>query len=54
MQKNKGSTLKGNIQEIERAHESYKTSLAWPIVNEISGQKGSSRGRICASCPRSV
>ena len=33
---------KGRIQEIERAHESYKTSLAWPTVNEISGRKGSS------------
>ena len=30
------------------AHKSYKTSLAWSVVNEISGQKESSRGRICA------
>ena len=34
------------------AHKSYKTSLAWSVVNEISGQKGSSRGRICAGSPK--
>ena len=44
--------VKGKIQETERAHESYKTSLAWSVVNEISGRKGSSRGRIRASCPK--
>ena len=41
--------VKSKIQEIESAHESYKTDLAWSAVNEMSGRKGSSRGRICAS-----
>ena len=43
--------VKGEIQEIERAHESYKTSLTWSVVKEISGRKGSSCGRIRANCP---
>ena len=46
--------VKGKIQEIERAHESYKTSLAWSIVNEISGRKGSFRGLIRGSVQRNV
>ena len=44
--------VKSKIQEIERAHESYKTRFAWSIVNEVSGRKGSSRCRIRASCPK--
>ena len=44
--------VKGKTQESERAHEFYRTSLAWSIVNAISGRKGSSRSRIRASCPR--
>ena len=44
--------FKSKIQEIERAYESYETSLAWSIVNQIPGRKESSRCRICASCPK--
>ena len=54
-QKNRKNTLKVRYQKkkkIERAHESYKTSLAWSLVHEISGRKGSSGGRIRASCPK--
>ena len=40
--------IKGKIQENERTHESYKTSLTWSIVNKISAQKGSSHGWIRA------
>ena len=40
----------GKIQETELAHESYNTSLARSMVNEISGRIGSSRSRIRASC----
>ena len=29
--------VKSKIQETERAHESYKTSLSWSVVNKISG-----------------
>ena len=31
-----GEFVEVKILEIEHAHESYKTSLAWPVVNEIS------------------
>ena len=31
--------VNGKVQETKRAHESYKTSLAWFIVNEISGRE---------------
>ena len=44
--------VRGQIQKTECAHESYKTSLAWSIVNEISGRKWSSRRRVRASCPK--
>ena len=44
--------VNGKIQETEHAHESYKTSIAWSIVNEISRRKGPSRGRIRASCSK--
>ena len=44
--------VKGKMKETRRAHKSCKTSLAWSIVNEISGRKESSRGRIRASCPK--
>ena len=44
--------VKGKIHDTERAHESYKISLAWSVVNEISGRKVSSRGRMCDSYPK--
>ena len=40
------------IQTIERADESYIASLAWFVVSEISGRKGSSRSWIRASFPK--
>ena len=42
----------GKIQKFELAHESYETSSARSMVNEISGRKGCSCCRSRASCPK--
>ena len=46
--------VKGKIQETECAHESYKTSSAWSIVNEISGRKGSPAAGFVLAVQRNV
>ena len=43
--------VKGKIQEIERAHESYKNGFSLIHSERNYGRKGSSRCQIRASCP---
>lgn len=44
--------IEEKIEHVERAHDSSQYSEAWRIVNEISGRKKVTSGKISGNCPK--